>query len=395
LNLQGVELGDVSRGQLISAPGTLEPTGTIDVKLWWLRAAPSVDEQAAVEFLAGTAERRARLAPIGEDQLKPGSVGYARLHIDGEPVPLVVGDRFIVRGFARNEQMGSTVGGGIVLDVAPPHRRRSDPAVRRDLAELATGNSESALLVRIRRSGLGGVERGLLQRESGLEANGFDEALAALVGEGRIAGTSSGRWLHCDALQTLETRLLAALAAYHEAEPIRPGMPTGALRGSLPDNVARDAAELALARLAELGRIAIESDIARLMEHSPRLDDDDRAIVERMLREAQEAALEPPSLRDWHTRLGVDPERFRNLLAHLVRDGNLVRAPGDLWFDRQAIDELRSRVEAHLREHGRLKTPDYKALIGTTRRTAVPLMELFDQEHFTVRSGDARVLRRS
>jgi hypothetical protein len=72
-----------------------------------------------------------------------------------------------------------------------------------------------------------------------------------------------------------------------------------------------------------------------------------------------------------------------------------VRAPGDLWFDRGAVDALREKVAAHFHEHARLETPDYKALISTSRRTAVPLMELFDQEHFTVRSGDARILRRS
>ncbi len=112
------------------------------------------------------------------------------------------------------------------------------------------------------------------------------------------------------------------------------------------------------------------------------------------MREAREAALEPPSLRDWETRLGVGGEQLHNLLAHLERDGALVRAPGDLWFDRAAVDALREKVVAYLREHGRLETQDYKALIGTTRRTAVPLMELFDQEHLTVRSGDARILRR-
>ena len=61
--------------------------------------------------------------------------------------------------------------------------------------------------------------------------------------------------------------------------------------------------------------------------------------------------------------------------------------------DRAAVDALREKVEAHLREHGRLETQAYKSLIGTTRRTAVPLMEFFDAEHLTIRSGEARVLR--
>jgi selenocysteine-specific elongation factor len=82
-------------------------------------------------------------------------------------------------------------------------------------------------------------------------------------------------------------------------------------------------------------------------------------------------------------------------LAHLEREGRLVRAREDLWFDRAAVDALRERVLAHLREHGRLETPAYKALIGTSRRTAVPLMELFDDARVTLRRGDVRLLHPS
>ena len=70
-----------------------------------------------------------------------------------------------------------------------------------------------------------------------------------------------------------------------------------------------------------------------------------------------------------------------------------MRAPGELWFDAEAVRDLRQRVIAHLREHGRLETSTYKGLIGTSRRTAVPLMELLDDQHVTVRRGDARHLR--
>ncbi|MGE4608739.1 MAG: selenocysteine-specific translation elongation factor [Myxococcota bacterium] len=394
VNLQGVELDEVSRGQVISTPGAIEPTVTADVKLWWLDAAPAIEDQAAIEFLAGTAERRARLAPIGDPELQPGAIGYARLHIDGEAVPLVPGDRFIARGFARNDMGGSTVGGGSVLDVAPLHRRRNDPALHADLALLSAGNPEDALLVRIRRAGLSGIDGDRLRRQVGLDASTYDQAMASVCASDQVAETSSHRLLHRDSLERLERRLLATLAAYHTAEPIRPGMPTGALRGSLPDNVSRDTAERVVGRLRERGALVIEADCGRLPEFSPKLGPKDEVIVARMIDEARAAALEPPSLKDWSDRHGVGADHFGNLLAYLVRNARLVRAPGDFWFDSEAVDSLREKVAAHIREHGRLETPDYKALIGTTRRTAVPLMELFDQEHFTVRSGDARVLRR-
>jgi selenocysteine-specific elongation factor len=113
-----------------------------------------------------------------------------------------------------------------------------------------------------------------------------------------------------------------------------------------------------------------------------------------MRADAASAGLEPPTPREWAEKMGVDLEALRGVLAHLEREGALVRAPGDLWFDRAAVDDLRERVIAHLREHQTLETPAYKSMIGTSRKWAVPLMELFDAEHLTMRAGEARVLRR-
>jgi selenocysteine-specific elongation factor len=203
----------------------------------------------------------------------------------------------------------------------------------------------------------------------------------------------SALWLAAEALSSIEQRTLAALAAWHAAEPIRPGIPARTLRGRLPGNVAPDAFELALARLAERGEIAALGDLVRAASHQVRLSAPDRAHAERIAAEARAAGLEPPAPREWCERLGIGMEKLRELLAHLEREGALVHAPGELWFDRAAVDALRERVIAHLRAHGRLATPAYKALIGTSRRTAVPLMELFDAEHVTARRGEERILR--
>jgi len=393
VNLQSVDLEDLARGRVVSAPGALAPTRSADARVDWLEVAPRSDGPTAVEFLAGTAERRARAAPIGADAFRPGSHAYARLHIEGEAVPLLPGDRFVLRGFARTAMGGSTLGGGVILDVAPPHRRRSDPALLRDLELLARREPATDLRVRIRRSGLAGVPIEALRRETGLAPERLEAALHELGDARGAVDTGGGSWIDADALAEIERRMLDALDAYHAAEPLRPGMPRASLRGRLPENVKRQAAEKAIERLTERGAVAAEGDLVRRSEHRPRLEAADRATTRRLLEEAQAAALEPSSLREWAGRLGVETARLRDLLAHLERDGRLVRARGDLWFDRDAVDALRSRVVAHLREHGALATPDYKALIGTTRRTAVPLMELFDAERLTIRSGDVRKLR--
>ncbi len=393
VNLQGVELADLSRGQVVTEPGALAPTALADARLIWLEAAPASAKPVAVELLTGTAQRRARVAPIGEPRLRPGGRGFARLHIEGDPLPLLPGDRFVVRGFSRTAMGGTTLGGGVVLDVAPPRRRRADPGLERDLEILERGDPAQGIDVRIRRAGLAGAARESLRRETGLAGDALDAALAELRGAGRAEPTAAGAWLGAAALGQLEALLLAALDEYHAAEPLRPGMPVGTLRSRLPANAPRDAAELALARLAAAGQLVQEGELARRPSHRPRLATEEADLVRRIAERLSSGGLEPPALRELAAELGVASERLRDLLAHLEREARIVRAREDLWFDREAVDALRGRVVAHLREHGRIETLAYKALIGTTRRTAIPLMEFFDAERLTLRRGDARFLR--
>jgi selenocysteine-specific elongation factor len=395
VNLQGVARSELERGLLLTAPDALLPTATADAELHWLAdAKPLGPKPAAVECLVGTTARRAHVAPIGAEVLAPGAHGFARIHFEDEPAPLLPGDAFVLRGFARTAAGGATLGGGRVLDAHPPRRRRSDPVLAAELAQLAGDDLLAALRVRIARSGYAGTTRDTLRRETGLAPAALDAALEALEKEDALVRTSDGMLLASGVCAELERRLHAALTSFHEREPMRPGMPRGALRGALPENVPRAAFELALARLEANGAAEAAEERVRRADFVPRLTQRQEAIAAQLRADAMIAGLEPPTPRDWAATLGVDPAELRDVLAHLERDGSLVRAPGDLWFDRVAVDELRERVVAHLEAHGSLETPAYKDLIGTTRKYAVPLMELFDAEHLTVRRGETRVLRR-
>ena len=393
LNLQNVSLNQLSRGKVISTPGALPRSQTLDVELSWLATAPESDGNGpiAVEFLAGTAERRARVAPIGASELTPGAVGFARIHIDGDPVSLLPGDRFVLRGFARTD-VGATLGGGRILDVAPPRRRRSDPALLRDLETLLAGDPQEDLAVRIARAAFAGIERDTLRGETGLEPASFAAALDALVKAERVLPAGKRLLVGTRVLRDLEARLADGLAAFHAREPLKPGMPTAALRGTLPDNVPREVSDLALARLAEQGRIVLQGDSARCSDHSAALEGEDVATADRICSRLAAAGLEPPNASDLADEVGVGKDHFATLMGFLEHQGKVVRTKGDLFFDAGAVADLRARVIAHFDANDTLDTPTYKALIGTTRRTAVPLMEHFDSTHVTARRGEARYL---
>ena len=395
VNLQGVAREEIARGTLLTAPDAVPETQTLDAEIAWLaEASPLGPKPVAVELLVGTAARRAHAAPIGAEALAPGGRGFVRIHLEDGALPLLPGDAFVLRGFARVGGSGATLGGGCVLDAHPPRRRRSDPALALELAQLSGAEARTAVRVRIERGGFAGCEQEALRRETGLTTAALDAALEGLEQESLLARSEGGLLLGAPASCELERRLLAALGEFHEREPMRPGTPRGALRGALPENVPRAAFELALSRLVARGAVEVAESLARLADFVPRLTQRQEAIAAQLRSDAMIHGLEPPTPRDWSERLSIDAAELREVLAHLVRDGSLVHAPGDLWFDRVSVDELRAKVIAQLEAHGSLETAAYKDLIGTTRKYAVPLMELFDAEHLTVRRGEARVLRR-
>ena len=174
---------------------------------------------------------------------------------------------------------------------------------------------------------------------------------------------------------------------------VGPLLGSPALRGLLPDNVPREAADLAMERLEAAGQIVSEKDLVRERDHRAQLGDEDEAAARQLVAEAERCGLEPPSPKDWAAQFGLAPAHLRDLLAHLERQGDLVRAPGDLWFSRAAVEGLREKVNAHFERAEELDTQTYKALIGTSRRTAMPLMELLDEMHVTRRSGEVRIAR--
>ena len=388
VNLQGIETALLSRGESLAPVDALAPTDRLDVEITWLADPAKGDAAQAIEFLAGTAKRRARIAPIGDPLDSRRS--FARIHIEGDPVPLLPGDRFIARGFAREAGIGGTLGGGVVLDVAPPHRRRSDPGLRTELETLRSGDVAAQLRVRIARTGFEGITRETLLRETGLDRPLLESTLDEIRSDGVIdsAGT---RWIASDSLERLASDALGRLDAFHEAEPLRPGMQRSALIGGLPKNLASEFGGLVLERLRSLGQVAVLADLVRRSDFAPRFDQTALALLERIRSEARSAGLEPPSPRDWAPALGIELAHLSDLLAHLEREGTLVRAPGDLWFDGEAVLALQHRFDAGLREKGEIDTPTYKAIVGTSRRTLVPLMEYFDEKQLTRRRGNRRL----
>ena len=134
LNLNGVEHEQVERGDAVYQPARWRPTQRFDARLHVLDSiGHNVSRRGAYVAYIGSGEHPIRLRVLGEASIRPGEDGLVRLHLV-TPLPLLPGDRFVLRESGRSE----TVGGGEVLDVAPirpASKARPDRDVERVVAE--------------------------------------------------------------------------------------------------------------------------------------------------------------------------------------------------------------------------------------------------------------------
>src|SRR4030095_3238959 len=108
--------------------------------------------------------------------------------------------------------------------------------------------------------------------------------------------------------------------------------------------------------------------------------------------EFRRAGAAPPGPEEALGRLGVKGTEKHELFQLLVSDGRLLPGKEALLFHAAALQEIRDKVVAHLREKKEIGPADVKDLLGVSRKYAIPLMEYFDSQRVTVRQGERRVL---
>src|SRR5262249_1358190 len=223
LNLAGVQLEDLARGMTLAAPGTLEPTQRIEVQISLLKDVKPLQNRARVHLHAFTSETIAEVALHQGSELKPGDTAFAQLRT-ADPVLLLPGDRAILRQFSPVV----TIGGAVVLDAFPAAKQKK-PEQLSFLQTLASGSRQEMLRARIGRRGANGLALAAAVRETGLKGSVLQPVIAALAQQKQIMQAGEF-FIAQEAFQKAREQALAALDAFHKANPLVAGISKEELR---------------------------------------------------------------------------------------------------------------------------------------------------------------------
>jgi selenocysteine-specific elongation factor len=383
VNLTGIEREAVSRGDVLTSPGWLQPTTILDARLRVTRDAPGpVEQNDAVDLFIGAAEALGNVTLLDAERLLPGEEGWVQFRLSSSIVT-ASGDRFIIR----QPSPSLTIGGGRVIDPHPRRHRRFRTEVIAALETKATGTPEDRLLQFISAQP---AELKAIADHLGLDLNGVRE----LVGELRerrevvVLGAAVDGALAPNRLvarrervDTARDRITGLLAGYHARQPLRRGMPKEELKSRV--DLTGRAFDATLQTLANDGAIADLGSLVALPGQTITLTAAQQQLADRYVAALTANPNSPPSPDDF----GVSPD----LLAALSELGQIVRMADNVVFGAQQLAEIQRETLALIDARGQLTLAEFRDHFGSSRKYAQAVLEYFDQQRVTRRVGDARI----
>lgn len=371
--LAAIEVGAVSRGCLLVEEGPWVASRVLRADVALLDEAPRpLRPREWVRLHLGTSEVGARVVAAG-GMLTGGAVRGARLVLDA-PLVARAGDRFVLR----LPSPPTTIGGGVVVDPSPPHRRpRPWPPGLHAAARLGHLVREAA------DSGLGAHT---LPVRLGLSPTDCEALVATTPDIVRADGLLFG----ASVVAAVAERLRLATEHGHSVDPLEPWVSRSALRAAVP--VPDVLADQALNRLVAAGVLEQVGGGLRRTGWVPVMSEATRRHRDWLVDRLRTAGAEPPTVQELRSeREGNDPTP---LLRILERERLVVQVEADRYYWAETVDGLVARLREAM-EPGRVYGPaEMRSVVGTSRKFLIPFLEYCDRQQVTERRQEGRVLGR-
>lgn len=389
INLSGVSLDGIKRGDVVAAKGYYSATNCLDVRLTVPAAfSGQIEHWQRVRLHIGTSDALARVSLLDREQLMPGESAGAQI-LPETPLCVYSGARFVIRSYSPVRTIG---GGEVLLSLGErPRSKNARAALLTFLSRLekAQGTFSERLLALIEYKGLISEAEALKLMESDVRA--LSSAVTSLDAKEKIAVLKMAeRYFLSPAKQEeLQKRLLEALSGFHAAHPELKGADAEELSRSAGLSDARLVREL-LRRFASRQLITLENDKARLNEFIPFDKGEFFKQVESVCDFAKKQWYAIPTIAETQSALELDPRELSRLLAYLKDDKRVAIVSSEYIVFDFLEDDFKEKLSTL--PHDNITLAAVRDITGSSRKYILPMLEYFDSKGITRRVGDKRIL---
>lgn len=385
LNLSNISPGEIPRGTEVVEPGYYHSTSLIDVQLQLLENFDrKLKNRARVHLHLGTNVVLARVLLLDRNELLPGQQGFAQLKLEKEVVAHFQ-DKFIIRFYSPVY----TIGGGRILNPRPEPHRRFQEDVLRELSLLTGGRPQDIILQLLLKQRMLRAED--LTREIGFTDEETGKLLSRLSEEGKVIRLQN-YYLHPVVAEEWQKRLKGFLKDFHASYPLRSGVPGAELRKIFPASLSGDAVNKFLELMKEKGVISLQEDRVALEDFEPCPDAEQKKKLDLIKRELSVELFSPPTREELEENLGLREDELEEYLNFLEERKEIYRVSPEIYFSRRAVMEAQEKLIDFLEKEEEINLGQFRDMLKTSRKYALPFLEYFDSQRVTVRHNDLRRL---
>jgi selenocysteine-specific elongation factor len=248
-----------------------------------------------------------------------------------------------------------------------------------------TGGLAGVLAETLARSGMTPLSVAELAKRSGIPPETITAEMPNLAQDVRTL--EGGLLIHRRGLGAFAAAVAEQLESYYRQYPLRQGPAKEEVRRKLNIGGKEFTALLAAAEAA--GELAVIRERVVMPGRTIALNAGQARIADGVLQAVTEAGFNLLTI-------GELKERFKakdtdELIVYLTEQGQVVRVGEDLMIAAPMLDEAARRTREHLKANGKISVSDFRDLLGTTRKFALPLLEWMDEQKITRRAGDERL----
>lgn len=385
LNLANVKKEEVSRGNVVATPFCMENTSLLDVRLHVISSTERVIEnRIRLHLYLGTDELLCRAVLLDQTKLGPGESGLVQLRLE-KPLAVRKGDHFIVRFYSPLE----TIGGGVVLDANPVKRKRFDEQAISFLEKKEAGKDDDLLTDILTGAFAMPLTLEQLVQKSALEEKYLQEMIERLAEEGTaviIPGNKKNfYWNDKDAERT-KRNAVQIVQSFHKQNPYKPGIGKSVLMSESFKGWQIDKYDAVLRQMVEEKLLKRSCDVISLTDFAIVRDAVFLKVAKTLTKSLEKAGFDFIQVKDIDF-FKVPVEQVNDIMAVMMEEGILVKVSEDFYTLTSIMKTAEEKIKEYFQRETILSIASLRDLLGTTRRSAKPILFYMDSVRITRFNG--------
>ena len=385
INLSNVKKSELQRGCVLAPANNMKNTTLLDVRMNIIPSSKRIlTNQSRLHLFTGTSEILCRAVLLDKEEIGPGETGMVQLRLE-EEIALRRGDKFVVRFYSPME----TIGGGVVLEPNPKRKKRFDPEAIEELKRKESGSSEDVIEMHVKAHGETMITVNELAKLTALSLEEVAEDVASLETQGVVKVFRMKKdtyvW-HMAHDQQVRHELVKVLHAYHEKYPYRYGMKKAEVHMTYMKKVKLNVFDMYMELLEQEQVLNRYQEYLQLPEFKVSKDavyDKVRKTVEKTFLKAQF-----DFVRFSEVPFGdIEPSVVEDIILLLMDEHVVVKVAEDIYTLQVLMDQAKEVIQTRLKENPLITIAEVRDLLGTSRKSAKPILEYMDSIKVTKKNG--------